>query len=221
MTNLLILDVDGTLIQEEGIDLLAAQVKDPAIAQKVSKITQRAMNGEIDFKEALIERVATLKGLDDSCFITAMLNMHFNEGVEDLIDNLKAKRDDKGEPNWYVGLASGGFTRTVSVVAKSIGADFFIANKLEVIDEKLTGKIAENSVIIDKNVKMNFLISKAKELNIPIENTVAIGDGMNDLLMMKSAGRGFAYNAKPALLKEIADIEHIQAISDFSQLNLD
>lgn len=217
-TRLIICDVDATLIMEEGIDLLASFADKE---KEVSEITKRAMNGEISFNEALKKRVSFLEGLPSSVFLSALGAMHFSQGADTFFDTLK----ESNQYEWKIGLASGGFASTVKILAKAINADFYIANSLEIKDDILTGKLEEGATIVDKDAKKNFLISKAKELNVPLERTVAIGDGANDLEMLKTAGRALCLNPKPFLRNYALENEYpkkgkFSIISEFADIDL-
>lgn len=189
-TGLLIMDVDSTLIQQEGIDLLGELAGSGA---EVADITHRAMNGELDFAEALAARVALLKGLPDSVFATIRKQIHFTDGVRELVDTLHAK-------GWKVGVVSGGFHETVDELAEELGLDYVKANHLEVVDGKLTGKAVGE--VVTKDVKLASLKKWAKELNLELSQTVAIGDGANDLPMILASGIGIAFNAKPLVREQ-------------------
>ncbi|HCN75548.1 phosphoserine phosphatase SerB [Pseudolactococcus plantarum] len=190
-TGLLIMDVDSTLIQEEGIDLLGELTGSGA---EVANITHRAMNGELDFTEALAARVALLAGLPDTVFATIRKQIHFTHGVRELVDTLHAR-------GWKVGVVSGGFHETVDELADELGLDFVKANHLEVADGKLTGKVVGE--VVTKEVKLASLKKWATELGLELSQTVAVGDGANDLPMILASGIGIAFNAK-AVVREQA-----------------
>ncbi len=190
-TGLLIMDVDSTLIQEEGIDLLGELTGSGA---EVANITHRAMNGELDFTEALAARVALLAGLPDTVFATIRKQIHFTHGVRELVDTLHAR-------GWKVGVVSGGFHETVDELADELGLDFVKANHLEVADGKLTGKVVGE--VVTKEVKLTSLKKWATELGLELSQTVAVGDGANDLPMILASGIGIAFNAK-AVVREQA-----------------
>ena len=190
-TGLLIMDVDSTLIQEEGIDLLGELTGSGA---EVANITHRAMNGELEFGEALAERVALLAGLPDTVFATIRKQIHFTHGVRELVDTLHAR-------GWKVGVVSGGFHETVDELADELGLDFVKANHLEVADGKLTGKVVGE--VVTKEVKLTSLKKWATELGLELSQTVAVGDGANDLPMILASGIGIAFNAK-AVVREQA-----------------
>ena len=190
-TGLLIMDVDSTLIQEEGIDLLGELTGSGA---EVANITHRAMNGELDFTEALAARVALLAGLPDTVFATIRKQIHFTHGVRELVDTLHAR-------GCKVGVVSGGFHETVDELADELGLDFVKANHLEVADGKLTGKVVGE--VVTKEVKLTSLKKWATELGLELSQTVAVGDGANDLPMILASGIGIAFNAK-AVVREQA-----------------
>ena len=188
---LCVMDVDGTLILEEVIDLLGREV---GCEEEIAQLTSRAMRGELDFESSLRDRVSFLEGLPISVFDTAFNSIHLSPNVQEFISILQKN-------GIQVGLVSGGFTPIVERLAKSLGIAYFSANQLEVKDGFLTGKLVGH--IISPEVKQATLEQWRKELKLPRERTVAIGDGANDLLMLKSAGLGIAFCAKEVLKKEI------------------
>lgn len=188
---LCVMDVDGTLILEEVIDLLG---REAGREEEISQITSRAMRGELDFETSLRERVALLKGLPDSVFDTVFNSIHLSPNAQKFISILQKN-------GILVGLVSGGFIPIVDRLAKSLGIAHFSANQLEVKDGLLTGKLIGQ--IISPEVKKETLEKWREELKLPQERTVAIGDGANDLLMLKSAGLGIAFCAKEVLKQEI------------------
>ena len=189
---LCVMDVDGTLILEEVIDLLG---REAGCEEEISKITSRAMRGELDFESSLRDRVSLLEGLPISIFDTVFKSIHLTPNAQEFISILQKN-------GILVGLVSGGFSPIVERLAKSLGITYFFANKLEVKDGLLTGKLVGH--IISPEVKQATLEQWRKEFKLPKERTVAIGDGANDLLMLKSAGLGIAFCAKEVLKKEIA-----------------
>ena len=188
---LCVLDVDGTLILEEVIDLLG---REAGCEEEIAQLTSQAMRGEIDFESSLRKRVSFLEGLPDSVFDNVFNSIHLSLNAQKFISILQ-----KNEI--LVGLVSGGFTPIVERLAKSLGIAYFSANQLEVKDGLLTGKLVGH--IISPEVKQATLEQWRKELKLPRERTVAIGDGANDLLMLKSAGLGIAFCAKEVLKQEI------------------
>ena len=189
---LCVMDVDGTLIEEEVIDLLG---KEAGCEAEISEITNQAMRGELDFETSLRERVALLKGLPISVLDTVFKSIHLTQNAQEFISILQ--RNDI-----LVGLVSGGFTPIVERLAKSLGISYFSANQLEVKDGFLTGKLVGE--IVTGQVKNATLEKWRKELELPKERTIAIGDGANDLLMLKTAGHGIAFCAKEVVKAEIA-----------------
>ena len=188
---LCVMDVDGTLILEEVIDLLG---REAGCEEEISRLTSQAMRGELNFETSLRERVALLKGLPDSVFEKVFNSIHLSPNAQEFVSILQ-------ENGILVGLVSGGFTPIVERLAKSLGITYFSANQLEVKEGFLTGKLV--GAIISPEVKQATLEQWRKEFKLPKERTVAIGDGANDLLMLKSAGLGIAFCAKEVLKKEI------------------
>ena len=188
---LCVMDVDGTLILEEVIDLLG---KEAGREEEISQITSRAMQGELNFETSLRERVALLKGLPDSVFDTVFNSIHLTSNAQEFISILQKN-------GILVGLVSGGFTPIVERLAKSLDIAYFSANQLEVKDGFLTGKLVGQ--IINPEVKKATLEKWTEELKLSKERTIAIGDGANDLFMLKSAGLGIAFCAKEVLKQEI------------------
>ncbi len=183
---LFISDMDSTMIQQECIDELADRV---GLRAHVAAITERAMNGELDFKEALRARVALLKGLPEVALGEVFAErIRLMPGARTLIGTLRAR-------GVYTVLVSGGFDFFTSRVAHALGFHAEEANQLEVVDGKLTGKVVEP--ILDKNAKLNALQFIAEKRRIPLAATMAVGDGANDLPMMLASGLGVAYRAKP------------------------
>ena len=188
---LCVMDVDGTLILEEVVDLLG---REAGREEEISQITSRAMRGELDFESSLRKRVSLLECLPVSVFDKVFNSIHLSQNTQEFVSILQKN-------GILVGLVSGGFTPIVERLAKSLGIAYFSANQLEVKDGLLTGKLVGQ--IISPQVKKETLEQWRKELQLPRERTVAIGDGANDLLMLKSAGLGIAFCAKEVLKKEI------------------
>ena len=188
---LCVMDVDGTLILEEVIDLLGREV---GCEEEIAQLTSRAMRGELDFESSLIKRVSFLEGLPVSVFEKVFNTIHLTSNAQEFISILQKN-------GILVGLVSGGFIPIVERLAKSLGITYFSANQLEVKDGLLTGKLVGK--MISPEIKQATLEQWRKELQLPKERTVAIGDGANDLLMLKSAGLGIAFCAKEVLKKEI------------------
>jgi phosphoserine phosphatase len=185
---LVILDMDSTLIEQEIIDLLGAFSDKP---DQVSKITERAMAGEIDFQQALLARVQLLAGLDQIVIEKVRNQLTITKGAQRLIEELH-------KIGHKVGVVSGGFTNVIEPILKTLKIDYYAANELEISNGKLTGQLV--GPIIDAHAKKMALEEFAKRENISLNQTVAIGDGANDLEMIKSAGLGIAFNAKPKLV---------------------
>ena len=190
---LVVLDVDSTLIENEAIELLAAEA---GSLDLVAAVTERAMRGELDFAESLRERVSTLAGLPESVFETVRSHITLTQGAQKLIATVKAQGGS-------VGVVSGGFHELLDPLAESLGLDFWKANRLEIKDGKLTGKVLGD--IVDAQAKADTLIEWAEATATPLSQTVAIGDGANDLKMMAVAGLGIAFCAKP-VVQEKADV---------------
>jgi phosphoserine phosphatase len=182
---LVLLDMDSTLIQQEVIDLLA---KHAGKLDQVSQITERAMAGDLDFSQALSARVALLAGLDQSVIELVRKEITLTNGAKELIETLH-KQGHK------VGVVSGGFLDVIEPILKNLKIDFYRANKLEIMNGKLTGKT--EGAIIDRVAKFSSLQEFAKIEGVELSQTVAIGDGANDLDMIEAAGLGIAFNAKP------------------------
>ena len=188
---LCVMDVDGTLILEEVIDLLG---REAGCEEEIAQLTSQAMRGELDFERSLRDRVSLLEGLPISVFDKVFKSIQLTPNAQKFISILQRN-------GIIVGLVSGGFTPIVERLAKSLDIAYFSANQLEVKDGLLTGKLVGQ--IISPQVKKETLEQWRKELQLPRERTVAIGDGANDLLMLKSAGLGIAFCAKEVLKKEI------------------
>ncbi|MGT2910695.1 phosphoserine phosphatase SerB [Streptococcus cameli] len=210
ITGLLVMDVDSTLVQEEVIDLLGEEA---GVGEKVAAITERAMRGELDFEEALAERVATLKGLPEAIFQKVLEKIHFNKGAKELVDELHNR-------GYKVGLVSGGFHETVDALAQEIGIDYVKANRLEVVDGFLTGRAI--GTIVTKEVKVQQLKKWAAENHLELSQTIAMGDGANDLPMIHAAGVGIAFCAKPIVREQaayqISEPDLYQVISIIDQI---
>ena len=182
---LVMLDMDSTLIVQEVIDLLAAKA---GVAEEVSAITQKAMAGEMDFAQSLQARVSLLTGLNESMLSEVRGEITLTQGAEKLIQTLHLK-------GHKVGVVSGGFIDVIEPILKELKIDFYRANKLQILNGKLTGKL--EGEIIDGAAKLKALVEFAKNEGVQMSQTVAIGDGANDLDMIESAGLGVAFNAKP------------------------
>jgi phosphoserine phosphatase len=189
---LIVMDVDSTLIQAEVIELLAEHA---GRAPQIAAITEAAMRGELDFEGSLRERVAMLEGLDESILDTVRQSVEFSPGVRTLVRTLKRL-------DYEFAIVSGGFTQITDALAADLGIDYAAANVLEIEDGRLTGRLV--GPIIDRAGKAEALKRFAAEAGVPLSQTVAIGDGANDLDMLATAGLGIAYNAKP-VVREAAD----------------
>ena len=188
---LCVLDVDGTLIEEEVIDLLG---KEAECENEVALLTAQAMRGELDFEESLRKRVSLLQGLSVDKFEHLYTQVHFSKNAQEFVKTLQ-KHDIE------VGLVSGGFMPIVERLAKDLGISLFAANQLEIRDGHLTGNLV--GPIISREVKKETLVRWADELEVPIDRTIAIGDGANDLAMLKRAGIGIGFCAKEIVKEEI------------------
>ena len=190
---LVVLDADSTLIREEAIELLADAAGSLAL---VTEVTERAMRGELDFAESLRERVATLAGLDADVLASARERMTPTDGVHELVERVHAA-------GGLVGVVSGGFHELLDPLAERLGLDFCRANRLEVSDGRLTGRV--DGPIVDAAAKARALDEWASASGIPRSHTVAVGDGANDLEMLGHAALGVAFCAKP-VVREQADV---------------
>ena len=190
---LVIMDMDSTLIQQEVIDLLAVHA---GKSNEVREITELAMNGEIEFKEALAKRVQLLAGLPETIFEKVRSELTLSPGAESLIETLH-------KIGHKVGVVSGGFIEVIEPLLKKLNIDYSKANSLEIVNGKLTGKLV--GAVVDRLGKQKALEEFAAREKIPLEQTVAIGDGANDIDMLATAGLGVAYNAKPSV-REAADV---------------
>ena len=193
---LILFDVDSTLIKQEVIDLLADK---SGHGREVQQITARAMKGEIDFAQALSARVSLLEGLPESVFDEVISQISFAEGFDELFSYLRKN-------GFLVGAVSGGFHNVLDKLFAQLQLDFLEANVLEVVDGRLTGKIT--SAPIDRMAKARALREFAALHNIELENTVAVGDGANDIDMIEIAGLGVSYMGKE-ILRQKADL-HLQ-----------
>lgn len=183
---LLVMDVDSTLIDEEVIDELGAAA---GCGARIAEVTERAMRGELDFAEALRARVRLLEGLPTSVFAQVRQRIHITRGAVELIRTLHAH-------GWTVGVVSGGFHEVVDQLVAETGIDHVIANRLEVRDGRLTGRV--EGPIVTKETKLASLRAWARLDGVPMERTVVVGDGANDIPMIRAAGLGIAFCAKPA-----------------------
>lgn len=189
---LIVFDVDSTLIQGEVIEMLAARAGAEA---KVAAITEAAMRGELDFEESLRERVATLAGLPAEVVDEVADQIELTPGARTTLRTLRRL-------GYHCGVVSGGFRQVIEPLAEELMLDFVAANHLEIVDGKLTGRVT--GPIVDRPGKAKALRDFANQAGVPMEQTVAVGDGANDIDMLSAAGLGVAFNAKPAL-RAVAD----------------
>lgn len=193
LQRLVVLDMDSTFIRQEVIDLLAAHA---GVGEEVSAITERSMRGEMDFHQSLTARTSLLAGLPDTVFDDVRLEVTLSQGAEQLVKVLHSL----GEK---IAVVSGGFENVIAPILEGVGVDYFKANLLEIDAGFLTGRII--GPVIDREAKARYLQALARELEIPLSQTVAVGDGANDLGMMEIAGLSIAFNAKPIVV-QAADV---------------
>jgi phosphoserine phosphatase len=184
---LVVLDVDSTLIREEAIDVLAERA---GVADQIAAITARAMAGELDFADSLRERVALLAGLPEAAVADVRVGLRLTPGARTFVRTLRRL-------GYYVGVVSGGFTLFTDRFVDELELDFAAANELEIVDGVLTGRVL--GAILDRAGKADALRSFAHTFAVPLSQTVAVGDGANDIDMLEAAGLGIAFNAKSAL----------------------
>ena len=189
MRRVICFDMDSTLIQTEVIDELAMRA---GVGDKVKKITEQAMQGEIDFSESFKKRVKLLKGLDVSVMQEILENLPITEGLDRLIAVLK-------KVGFKIAILSGGFTYFGNYLKERYQLDYMYANELEIVDGKLTGNYIGD--IVDAKRKAELLKLIAQVEKVDIRQTVAVGDGANDLLMLETAGLGIAFHAKPKVIE--------------------
>jgi phosphoserine phosphatase len=182
---LVVMDVDSTLIQGEVIEMIATYA---GCEDEVAAVTESAMRGDLDFAESLVSRVALLEGVEESVLDEVYDSLTYAPGARTMIRTLKRL-------GYRFALVSGGFTRIIEKIAAELDIDYFAANELEVVDGRLTGRIRGD--IVDRAGKAEALRRFAEQSRISVKNTVAIGDGANDLDMLAAAGLGIAFNAKP------------------------
>ena len=187
------MDVDSTLIQQEVIELLADYA---GVMPEVKTITEQAMSGELDFKQSLAKRVGLLEGLSEDIFQWLKPQIQLTPGVEELISAVH-------ELGGKIGVVSGGFSQVLEPLANEIGLDYWMANSLEVRHGKLTGSLV--GPVIDAEAKATALKNWAAESGIALQQTIAIGDGANDIQMLQCAGYAVAFRPKP-VLKQYADL---------------
>jgi phosphoserine phosphatase len=200
---LVVMDVDSTLLQDEAIELLAERAGCEA---EVAELTAAAMRGDIDFAAALRQRVALLAGLDAAVIDDVVTVLRLAPGARTLIRTLKRL-------GYRCGIVTGGFTQFTDWLMVELGLDFAEANTLDIADGKLTGRVI--GPVVDRAGKERALRRFAAEAGVPLSQTVAVGDGANDLDMISAAGLGIAFNAKPAV-RDAADtslsVPHLDAI---------
>jgi phosphoserine phosphatase len=189
---LIVMDVDSTLIRDEVIDLLAARA---GCAEEVAKVTAAAMRGELDFAASLRERVGLLAGLPAGVLDEVRAELRLTAGAETLITTLRGL-------GYKSGIVSGGFTEVIAPLAAGLGIDYVAANSLEITAGKLTGRLS--GPVIDRAGKADALRRFAADAGVPLSQTVAVGDGANDLDMIAAAGLGVAFNARP-VVRDAAD----------------
>lgn len=184
---LIVTDVDSTFFRQEVIELIAEHA---GTRDEVAAVTERAMRGELDFAASLRERVATLAGVPVAALDKVRAAVELTPGARELVAECQAR-------GWAFGLVSGGFAEIVEPIAQELGITLLRANRLEVAGGVLTGRTV--GPVIDREAKAATLREWAAALGIPLEHTVAVGDGANDLGMIEIAGVGVAFNAKPVV----------------------
>ncbi|GAA0297094.1 hypothetical protein GCM10009128_14720 [Psychrosphaera haliotis] len=190
---LLVMDMDSTAIQIECIDEIA---KLAGVGEQVAAVTASAMRGELDFAESLHARVATLKGAPQSVITDVASKLPLMPGLESLVSCLK-------QHHWKIAIVSGGFTAMTEALKEQLELDITLANNLDIKDAKLSGTVSGK--VIDAQAKADAVLDLSKQFNIPMSQTIAMGDGANDLKMMAVASLGVAFHAKP-LVCEQADV---------------
>ncbi|WP_022880728.1 phosphoserine phosphatase SerB [Gryllotalpicola ginsengisoli] len=190
---LVVLDADSTLFADEVIELIADHAGTTA---QVADITERAMRGELDFAASLRERVGTLAGLSTDALAEVRARVTVTPGARELIARVH-------ETGGRVGVVSGGFHEVLDPIAGELGLDFWRANRFETADGRLTGRV--EGTVVDAHAKAAALLEWADAAGIRLKRTVAVGDGANDLEMMREAGLSVAFNAKPKV-REAADV---------------
>ena len=183
----MVFDVDSTLINDEAIELLAERA---GKRQEVAEVTSRAMRGELDFEESLRQRVLTLKGLDEAVLGEVSHQLSPTKGARELIEAIH-------ERGGKAAAVSGGFIQLLTPIKQKLNFDMERANTLEVVDGKLTGQVIGK--VIDKAAKADALLEWAKQLEVSLDSTIAVGDGANDLGMFEVAGLSVAFCAKPVV----------------------
>lgn len=205
---LLVMDMDSTAIQIECIDEIA---KLAGTGEMVAEVTERAMRGELDFAASLRSRVATLKGADANILMQVRESLPLMPGLVQLVLKLETL-------DWKVAIASGGFTFFADYLRDKLHLTAAVANELEIMDGKFTGQVLGD--IVDAQYKANTLKALAEKYEIPVTQTVAIGDGANDLPMIKAAGLGIAFHAKPKVNEKAeVSIRHADLMGVFCILS--
>ncbi len=182
---LIVMDMDSTAIEIECIDEIA---KLAGVGEEVAEVTERAMQGELDFEQSLRQRVGKLTGADESILESVRSTLPMMEDLRELVATLQAF-------GWKTAIASGGFTYFSDYLKQELKLDHAQSNTLEIIDGKLTGKVLGD--VVTAQTKADIVEELATQFDIEMHNTVAVGDGANDLVMMDAAGLGVAYHAKP------------------------
>ena len=203
---LLVMDVDSTLIEQEVIELIAERA---GTREQVAEVTARAMRGELDFAASLRERVATLAGVRESVFADVLAEVRPTRGAAELIEALHAR-------GFRVGVVSGGFEEVAVPLAERLGIDHVAANRLETDDGVLTGRVLGR--IVDRQEKVRCLLTWAEQDGVPMERTIAVGDGANDLGMLAAAGLGVAFCAKPVVVEQANAAVHVRDLRAVLQL---
>jgi phosphoserine phosphatase len=187
---LLVADMESTIIENEMLDELADEI---GAREKIAAITARAMNGKLDFEDALRERVALLSGLDAAALDRAADNIRIMPGAQALVQTMR----DNGA---YCALVSGGFTYYTTQIRDRIGFDMDQANRLEIANGKITGVVADP--ILGRNAKRETLLRLCREHNLDPTDAIAVGDGANDIAMLAAVGAGVAFHAKPLVAEQ-------------------
>ena len=195
---LLVMDVDSTLIEQEVIELIAEHA---GTREQVAEVTARAMRGELDFAASLRERVATLAGVCEGVLADVLAEVRPTEGAAELIETLHTR-------GCRVGVVSGGFEEVVAPLAERLGIDHVAANRLEVDGGVLTGRVLGR--IVDRREKVRCLRTWAEQDGVPMDRTIAVGDGANDLGMLAAAGLGVAFCAKPVVIEQADAAVHVR-----------
>jgi phosphoserine phosphatase len=190
---LVVLDVDSTMIEQEVIELLAERV---GLQDQVKTLTDQAMAGEIDFREALLQRVGLLEGLSAQVFEELLSEIKVTDGVPELISAVQ-------ESGGLVGAISGGFSQVLEPLAKKLSLDIFRANNLEISNGAMTGRIIGD--IVDADMKARTLLQWAGEYGFDVSSTVAVGDGANDIQILRASGFAVAFRPKE-ILRDFADL---------------